>query len=410
MISEAQLQAIRDRYPVDQVASQTVTLRRRRQGARGTEYIGPCPVCSDDAASRTATRFECDSESWKCAVCHEGGDVIALIMKRDGVDFRGAVDRLGGAGEVEITPEIAAREGRRGYLKGLTHPPAEYLPAIAAAWREGWQKQQRTAAYADHARERERTRLYGFWREAVPVEVAEGLYQYFKARGLGRPPARCRLGWHPAMPYFADGREDRPLLIHRGPAMLAPILSAPGGRFEGLHITWLDPAQPKGKAVIVHPDTGEVMPAKKVRGSKAGHYIDLGGARMADATRMIAGEGIETVLAVHTDLQRAQRIDAGTWFCSAIDLGNLAGRATGTVAHTKLKTATGRAQRVPGPTSLLTSPAMPVPDNITELVLLGDGDSDPELTHNALHRAADRHARDGRRIAVVWPDAVKGNA
>jgi hypothetical protein len=410
MISEAQKQAIRDRHPVDRVAAETVTLRRRRQGSRGTEYIGPCPICSEDPASRTATRFECDSDGWKCAVCHEGGDVIALIMKRDGVDFRQAIDRLGGAGEVEITPTTAEREGRQAFRNGLTDPPPAYEGDLARAWREGWAKQQAAERYAEFARERERKRLHAFWIEAAPIERAEGLYHYFKVRGLGAPPPRCRLRWHAAMPYFADGREDRPVMIHRGPAMLAPILSAPGGRFEGLHITWLDPAQPKGKAVIIHPDTGEVLPAKKVRGSKAGHYIDLGGSRPSEACRMIAGEGIETVLAVHADMVRAGRSAGRTWFCSAIDLGNLAGRATGTVAHTKLKTASGRAQRVPGPTSLTTSPAMPVPAEITELVLLGDGDSDPELTENALARAVERHTKDGRRIAVVWPDKIKASS
>ena len=61
--------------------------------------------------------------------------------------------------------------------------------------------------------------------------------------------------------------------------MLAKI-SGEGGVFQGLHITWLDPSGPKGKARIVDPSTGEVMPAKKCRGSKAGGSVGgCGGAR-----------------------------------------------------------------------------------------------------------------------------------
>ncbi|MBL3587775.1 hypothetical protein JMM61_20930, partial [Rhodovulum sulfidophilum] len=39
--------------------------------------------------------------------------------------------------------------------------------------------------------------------------------------------------------------------IHRGPAMVA-LVQAPGGRGSGIHRTWLDLDQPKGKAVIAH--------------------------------------------------------------------------------------------------------------------------------------------------------------
>ncbi len=217
------------------------------------------------------------------------------------------------------------------------------------------------------------------------------------------------------MPYFADGSEREPLLIHTGPAMLAPILDA-GGRFAGLHITWLDPKAPKGKACIIHPDTGEEMPAKKVRGSKAGGYIDLGGAGAA-ATRLIAGEGIETTLAVYSALKRAGRDLSATMLRAGIDLGNLGGRALHTLPHPSLKDAAGRARRAGGPDPDLASPAMPVPDQITDLILLGDGDSDPFLTRNAMERARARHARPGRRVAVRFPpdgqdfnDMIRGAA
>ena len=87
-------------------------------------------------------------------------------------------------------------------------------------------------------------------------------------------------------------------VIWRGPAMLAPIVDA-GGTFRGLHCTWLDLEQPKGKAIVVDPDdSGETLPSKKVRGSKAGNVIRLVELDAASPATLYMGEGIETVLSV----------------------------------------------------------------------------------------------------------------
>ena len=51
----------------------------------------------------------------------------------------------------------------------------------------------------------------------------------------------------------------------------------------------------KGKAIIIDPDTGEQLPVRKVRGSKAGGWIELCGS--AAPLVVVAGEGIETALA-----------------------------------------------------------------------------------------------------------------
>lgn len=404
MISEQALDALKARNPVHAVAGEFVTLRRR--GRNG--FIGPCPMCSDDPRSRTAMRFECDADKWVCAVCQDGGDVIKLVQKREGVSFTAAIDRLGGAREEKPTPELARRAGLRAFVAAggavaeFVEVPAPYNAddALRVAWCDGWSQGRKRELYETYARERERKRLFGFWQYAVrwqgsPVE------DYHACRGL-IVPANARLRCHPDMPMFADGREREPLLVHRGPAQLAPFLDA-GGVFRGLHITWIDVSAPNCKAAIVHPHTGEVLPSKKMRGTKAGCYLDLGGERGAPQ-RLIAGEGIETVAAVYTALARAGRDVSRTAFRAAGDLGNLAGKAIAQLSHPTLKGDNGRARRVPGPDPDPNSPAMPVPDSVTELVLLGDGDSEPFLTRTAIERATRRHAREGLTIRRRFAD------
>lgn len=406
--TDDQLIALKDRNPVDAVAGQWVTLRRKG-GRTAGQYIGPCPICSDDPHSKAATRFECDADKWVCAVCADGGDVIKLVRKREGLDFVAAVERLGGARAEVITPAIAERRGAAAYKRAdaprTDHPatyPGDLDDALKASYAAGWRREHRRADASERYRKIERDRLFEFWSVAGASDLAP-VERYLAGRKLIMP-RHARLRCHPAMPYFADGREREPRRLHIGPAMLAPIYGA-DDEFIGLHITWLDPAGPKGKAHIIDPDTGEIMPAKKCRGTKAGGYIDLGGDPDRSPLRMFAGEGIETVLAVYTALALTRRLRAGDAFRSGIDLGNLGGRAIETVRHPTLKTAAGRVHRVPGPDADMTSPAMPVPETVEELVLLGDGDSEPILTRNALERARQRSARPGRAIRNIFAPA-----
>src|SRR5262245_69616 len=99
VISPAALAELKARNPVEAVAARYVALRR---GGKG--LIGACPVCG---GGRRATRFAVflREQAWACAVCTDGGDVIRLVERAEGCDFRGAVARLGGAEEID--PEEA---------------------------------------------------------------------------------------------------------------------------------------------------------------------------------------------------------------------------------------------------------------------------------------------------------------
>jgi hypothetical protein len=405
MISDDELDALKARNPVHAVAGQWVKLRRN--GRKG--FIGACPMCSRNPQSRDATKFECDADKWVCAVCADGGDVIKLVSKREGIGFREAVGRLGGVREEKPTRELAARAGLRAFSAGepLGEVPSPYGddPDLRFAWVKGWTTGREREQYAAEMRERERKRLYNFWLASAPWRFSP-VEDYLACRGVTLPD-NARIRCHPAMPLFADGREREPLLVHRGPAMLTAFRDA-GGIFRGLHITWIDTTAPKCKAIVRHPHTGEVLPAKKMRGSKAGCYLDLGGAQAP--RRIIAGEGIETVAAVYTAYLRCGADMTATALRAAGDLGNLAGRAINQIPHPYAKTEAGRTRNVPGPEPDLNSPAMPVPDAAAELVLLGDGDSDPFLTRNALERASYRHVRPGRLIRRRFaPDGLDFN-
>jgi hypothetical protein len=221
MISDDDLQAIKDRNPVDAVAGDMVRLRKRTGKFK---HIGPCPICSDDSQSKDATRFECNADEWVCAVCQDRGDVIKLVMRAHHVDFRKAIDILGGVKAEAITPAIALKRGRAAYRRAeVKADDAPAVPdwcdsdALRDAYKAGWRAAAKAEAYARFARERERTRLWGFWRRAHWYDAT--VDRYLADRGLLVPvEADLKLA---DMQYFADGREDEPLLVHKGPAMLA---------------------------------------------------------------------------------------------------------------------------------------------------------------------------------------------
>jgi hypothetical protein len=218
-------------------------------------------------------------------------------------------------------------------------------------------------------------------------------------------PAGCLVRSLARFAYFERiGEPSQNDVIHRGPAMLLPIVAA-DGKFSGLHATYLDLAQPGGKVALKHPDTGEALPAKKVRGSKTGGRIEIH--PVANPHTLIIGEGFETVLSVYQAHVAERRPIDGVAFWAAVDLGNLGGRAIETVPHPTLKTKNNRAQRVPGPVPDLDAPGIPIPESVERIVILGDGDSDRYTTACAIVRASARFAMPTRTVGVAWAPAGK---
>jgi hypothetical protein len=373
-MTEDELDDIRARNPIADVAGGYTKLRRA-----GGKLVGPCPICGGKVTSQ---RFEVtsDGESWLCAVCPDGGDVIRLVEKVEGCDFRAAIERLGG--RVAIDPAQAKKLFEERERKRLARDKT------AAGFREA-----------------ERRRLHTMWKRSVAVLQGTPVEHYLNGRGLRLPAVCPGLRYLPSAPYWhgdtVDSRgNNSPRQIHAGPAMLAAFIRA-DGTFGGLHTTWLDGGAPPVKIELTDPRTGEVLNSKKMRGSKTGAHIAV--SALIDAPRrMVIGEGIETVLAVWSAYQLAGRDVADMAFWAAGDLGNLAGRADKTIPHPTLKRPNGQPQRVPDRFPDPDDAGLSIPESVEELILLGDGDSEPLLTECAMERAARRYARPGRVIRIAF--------
>jgi DNA primase len=95
---------IKARVDIVDVVSETVELRRS-----GRNYTGFCPF---HANTRTpAFAVWPDSGTWRCfGECNEGGDVIKFVMKKEGLDFPGALRILAERAGVELRPPTAEEQ------------------------------------------------------------------------------------------------------------------------------------------------------------------------------------------------------------------------------------------------------------------------------------------------------------
>lgn len=303
----------------------------------GHELVGPCPDCGGTDRFGVSLR----KGLFQCRVCGIKGDGLALVMAVRHLDFRAALTWL--CGDTEISPqERAERLARARKAQGEAEAKAAKFraDAIAAArsiWREG-QPPDGTAVEAYLA------------RRSIDI------------RRVGGFPAGIR--FHSGLRYTAgEGRERK--VIHTGPAMLAAIQS-PDGKFSGVHRTWLDLTQAKGKARILDSATGDVCDAKKVLGSKKGGAIRLTGALQSPV--MVCGEGLETTWSA---MMAGSYPDAAFW--CLVDLGNMAGRQQ-----------SGPGLRHAGMPDLEDAEAFVPPPWVNRLIYVMDGDSEPKATRSKL--------------------------
>ncbi len=232
--------------------------------------------------------------------------------------------------------------------------------------------------------ERRQHRAFGLWNAAEPRVAGTPVDHYLRGRGidlaaLAAPPRALR--YMPRCTYHSEDRATGEVITFQGPAMLAAMTNLQG-RVVAVHRTWLQIGSDGQwtKLHLPHPSKpGEFLKAKKVYGWGNGCAIRLSsgigprggkGVGLNDCppgTRVYIAEGIETALSA-----RVLRPDARVM--AAYSLSNL-----GQVA---------------------------LPDNVSEVVLIADGDTHPEAAA-ALQSAIDSHTAKGRAV-FVWKSAVPG--
>ena len=353
-------------------------LARRGIVVKKSDNGMPCPGCG--GVDRFAVNLT--KNVWNCRASGASGDAIALVQHIEGCDFKTAVEI--------VTGRPAPRHEGESEAERLARH--ERLAREAEARRI---EDEAKAKAQSEFREAERKRMFGVWQSAVPAKGTL-VEDYLTLRGLFLPAS----GWLKFIANYALWDRPGGTVVHRGPAMLAQI-QGPDGRFAGLHCTWLDMGQPKGKALIADAD-GQMVAAKKVRGSQKGGSILLAkhwSGPLTGPRVLFLGEGIETVLAVWCELTelRSKWLEASE-FRASVNLGNIGRRAVANVPHPTetYEDAKGKVRRrlIPNdePKPDDDWPLIPIADSVETLILLGDGDSEPVRTRNAMLRGAKSYA------------------
>ncbi|MDD2585843.1 MAG: DNA primase [Syntrophomonadaceae bacterium] len=91
---EQVVQEIQDRLDIVDIVSETVNLSRK-----GNRYWGLCPFHQEKTPSFSVTP---DKNMFYCFGCHAGGDIFSFVMKRDGLDFKEALELLAARAGIEL--------------------------------------------------------------------------------------------------------------------------------------------------------------------------------------------------------------------------------------------------------------------------------------------------------------------
>jgi len=371
---------------VEEARSVPVLSELERRGVKmrgGTERAGPCPACGgDDRFSINTSKniFNCRGAG--------GGDVIAMVEHLDGCEFLAACETLTGRPppgreQAESEEEKKAREER-----------------IAARKAERQRREDDDRAREDEERRETLASIERIWNESRPFAGSHAA-KYLEARGL-TPPARLLgdLRFVPQLGYrgYANAESEETVPLGSYPAMIAAIRDV-NGSIIALHRTYLDPSQP---AKLQPPGDVKRNKSKKVMGEAKGGMIHLG----EIGETLAIGEGIETVLSWFV----LGLVDYEVSLATSISLGNLSGSAAGSLPHPRLKREDGKPRPIPNGTPDLERPGIVLPAQVKRVILIGDGDSDPETTRARLLVAARRFRHQGREVLVsMAPDGSDFN-
>ncbi|MBS4018746.1 MAG: hypothetical protein KGZ68_10965 [Dechloromonas sp.] len=376
--------------------AQALGAKLKRAGS--AEHIGPCPACggTDRFSINTKDRvFNCRGSG--------GGDVITMAAHILGLDAKKDF--------IAVCESILQEPPPRGESRSI-----EPDPAI---------QKERKEERRDAAIERDRQdsakllehieRATSLFEKGMPIEGTI-VQDYLERRGINYahfPHADLR--FIPNLSYrgFAnppgardengDELPDEEVELGRFHCMVAAARDA-RGRITGVHRTYIDPSAPiKLRA-----------PGDRTRNKAKKGTFQMGGGliMLQPPTDLLAvGEGIETSLAW---LEMARIGEFGDDFAhagaaAAYSLGNLCGKAAGTIPHPNPPRGRRNAT-LPNDDPDLSSPAIWIPKGVKRLVLLGDGDSEPAWTRAMLRLGGQRFRRLGLDVFVHFaPDGSDWN-
>lgn len=342
----------------------------------GAEWIGPCPSCggTDRFSINPRERvFNCRGFG--------GGSYIDAVMHIDDCDFLTACETMTGR-PAPARPKRQRKAAAKPAQERREAPPPSDGPTPT-----------------DDNESRRSRRLRGkagdLFDSGRPIEGTHAA-AYFEARGISVSPSWTHdLRFVARLPYYGFASPDAEDQGELGefPAILAAIRNG-AGDIIGVHRTYLDPNEPRK---LKAPGDASRNASKKVFGKAGGGIIWLS----KPAPVLIIGEGIETS---RSGYQLGLGGDDPA-VAAAYSLGNLAGGSTGSQPHPSIKR-----RSIPNGVPDPERPGAPVPDEVEEIIILGDGDSDRPTTLAFLLTAARRWKSEGRKVFVsMAPDEKDWN-
>ncbi len=234
------LESLKEKTNLYDLASRDTKLTKV-SGANGGEWAGPCPKCGG------RDRFHLQGRGlWLCRQCSpKWGDVIGYMQWLHGLDFRAAVEALGGTLEANRSGDFAKNGPKYAKFADQELPGAEWQ-AKGAAFVEWAQKQLAANREAMN---------YLLYRGLLPETIKAARLGY-NPRDLTRPGAPWGL--------------SEPLTIARG--LVIPCYTAAGA------LAYIKIRQPEG----IDP---------KYRMIKGGHKALYGGDRVQGRPDLILCEG-----------------------------------------------------------------------------------------------------------------------
>ena len=345
------------------------------------EWIGPCPVCGGDDRFSINVKKQVSN----CRVCGlVKGNVIALVEGITGCGFIEACERINGTPRPDRSRDETLDE-RNARLTNHAKRQAEYQ-------RREDEYQRIEAAKA----KRDEEAIDAILQRAVPLA---GTYGEAYLRGRGLTPDRLLTGdikFVAELDYWGATDNGVRSIVHLAtlPAIVARIRDFSHATI-GISQTYLDPKEPRKWK----PEGSPSNSPKKIRGEKKHGLIRLG----RPGETLAIGEGWENCLAWHQLGHGPENVA----LAAAVDLGNLAGGATGVVPHPSLTDPDGKPVRivngVPDPQHL----GIIMPEGVKSVILLADLDSETFATAAKLRVAVNRFYSQGYEVDIAWPDHDK---